>query len=130
MQDSTGTVDVDRERASGIDTYYFFGHFDEKANLVELHPDHALYLPSLYPSLRDLEDKYIVVRIISAGVIRPMFTEVRLKFESPSGLQLLGMLPTQLQWSPGSPGSRTVVTSSERYVGGLVHVGHFLSVSQ
>jgi hypothetical protein len=130
MQDPTGTVDVDQERASGIDTYYFFGRFDEKVNLVKLYPERALYLPSLYASLRDLEDKYIVVRIMSAGVDRPMFTELGLKFESPTGPQLLVMLPTQLQWAPGAPGSRTVVTSPERYIGGLLSAGHFLSVSR
>jgi len=128
MQDSTGTVDVNRERDSGIDTYYFFGHFEEETNLVVLHPERALYRPSLYPSLRDLEDKYIVVRIFAAGARRPMFTDVRLKFESASGLHLLGMLPAQLQWSSASPGTRTVITSPERYIGGLVHSGHFLSV--
>lgn len=128
MQDSTGTVDVNRERDSGIDTYYFFGHFEEETNLVVLHPERALYRPSLYPSLRDLEDKYIVVRIFAAGASRPMFTDVRLKFESASGLHLLGMFPTQLQWSAASPGTRTVITSPERYIGGLVHSGHFLSV--
>ena len=130
MQDATGTVDVDQERASGIDTYYFFGRFDEKDNLVKLHPNPALSLPSLYASLRDLEDKYIVVRIIAAGVDRPMFTEFRLKLESPSGPQLLVMLPTQLQWTPGAPGSRTSVTSPERYIGGLLSAGHFLSASR
>ena len=54
MQDPPGTVDVDQERASGIDTHYFFGRIDEKVDLVNLHPDPALYLPSLYASLRDL----------------------------------------------------------------------------
>jgi hypothetical protein len=44
--------------------------------------------PSSYPSLRDLEGKYVVTRIFAAGVGQPLFTELRIDFESPDGSQL------------------------------------------
>jgi hypothetical protein len=130
MRDSTGTVLIDEERASGIDTYYFFGTFDPHRDLVCLQLNPAMYSPSIYPSLRDLEDKYIVARIASSGVELPMFTELRLLFNSPSGPQLLAFLPTQ--FLPGGNGSKTfnVVRSPERYVGGMLKPGHFLSVAR
>ena len=129
MADPSGQVELRKEYSRGIYSYYYTGRFDETESLVKLHPDAQTYWPSLYPSLRDLEDTYVVVRILAVGVDHPLFTSLKIKLGSPAGAQLLVLLPNVIERVPGAPEGRVLITSPERYIGGLLATGRFLPKS-
>jgi hypothetical protein len=129
MEDASGAVDYDSEYKSGICTYYYSGSFDENSGVVNFRPDVPTYRPSLCPSLHDLEDKYVVARIVAAGVDHPMFTALRVKLEAPSGTQLFVLLPTIIQSVAGPSIIPILITSPERYIGGLFRRGQFVPQS-
>ena len=124
MADQSKTIDLRNEYNSGINTYYYSGRFDLTEKLVRFRQDPTSYWPSLYPSFKDLEGKFIVAKIDAAGVDRPIFTELRVKLESASGAQSLILMLTNKTWVPGV--GEVPNTLPERYVGGLFGKGRFL----
>jgi hypothetical protein len=123
MADTTGAIDIKQEHESGIYTYYYSGRFDPASNEVRFRPDAQTYWPSLFASLRDLEGKFVIARILASGVDRPQFTELRIEFESPAGSQLVVLLPKVFELQPSG---KVLITSRERYIGGLLRNGRFL----
>jgi hypothetical protein len=126
MADAAGTVDVLNEYRSGIYTYYYTGLFDENARLVRFHPDALTYWPALYPSLADLQGKFIVARVLAMGVDHPIYTDLRLKLGSPAGAHWVIMLPKLARSTTGDPPTWVAITSPERYIGGRLADARFL----
>jgi hypothetical protein len=84
------------------------------------------YWRSPYASLKDLEGKYIVARIVSAGVKDPLFSALTIMLDSPQGQQPIIMLLPVLKRDSNNILGSVLLNSAERYVGGRLRSGRFV----
>ncbi|WP_155834355.1 hypothetical protein [Halotalea alkalilenta] len=117
MKGPDGAIDVWREYKSGIYTYEYSGSYNTASDRVDFKVEPALqtYWPNLYPSLRDLDKKFIVARLMVEGVPQPVFGHLRLKLYTPQGARLLAFGIPSFQRE--ADGKITNLRRAVRYVG-------------
>jgi hypothetical protein len=118
-----GAIDLRKEYESGIFTCIYAGSYNTATDLVEFKPDSQTYWPNPYPSLRDLEGKYVVIMLSAEDVSDPVFGFLKLKLSAPQGPQLLVFGVHAVR--KGSGDEAVLIKEKVRYVGDLFPEGQF-----
>lgn len=123
LMENEGAVDLRKEYDSGIFTYNYAGSYNATTDRVEFKPDSQTHWPNPYPSLRDLEGKYVVAMLAAEGVSDPVFGFLQLKLSAPQGPQLLVFGVPVIRKGIGD--EIILIRERVRYVGGLFREGKF-----